>query len=66
MELFDLVKAKIKKGNFIAEDLGFLTAEVFLLLKNTGFPGMKILQFAFDSRDENDYRPESYIENCQI
>lgn len=50
----------------IAEDLGFLTDEVRNLLKSTGFPGMNVLQFAFDTRDENDYLPEHYIENSVV
>lgn len=50
----------------IAEDLGFLTDEVRALLKATAFPGMNVLQFAFDSRDENDYLPEHYIENSVV
>ena len=41
------------KNKIIAENLGFLTKEVDELLKYTGFPGMKVLQFSFDSRDDN-------------
>lgn len=44
----------------MAEDLGFLTEEVFELLVYSGYAGMKILQFAFDSRDESDYLPHNY------
>ena len=48
----------------IAEDLGFLTDEVIELVKQCGFPGMKILQFAFDSRDTGSgYLPHMYIHN---
>ena len=50
----------------IAEDLGFMTDEVKNLLKNTGFPGMKVLQFAFDSREESDYLPHNYDKNCVV
>lgn len=50
----------------IAEDLGFLTDDVRNLLKATKFPGMNVLQFAFDSRDENDYLPKNYIENSVV
>ena len=50
----------------IAEDLGFLTDDVRNLLKATNFPGMNVLQFAFDTRDENDYLPEHYIENSVV
>jgi 4-alpha-glucanotransferase len=61
MELF--TKANLLDKPIIAEDLGFLTDGVRALLKGTGFPGMKILQFAFDTRDGNDYIPEHYTEN---
>lgn len=47
----------------IAEDLGFLTDSVKELLKNTGYPGMKLLQFAFDPRETGDYLPHNYTEN---
>lgn len=50
----------------IAEDLGFLTPEVKKLLKNSGFPGMKVLQFAFDSREESDYLPHNYPHECVV
>jgi len=48
----------------IAEDLGFLTGDVRDLLKESGFPGMKVLQFAFDSREPSDYLPHHYPRNC--
>jgi len=63
---FDLFKAifeKCGKDGVIAEDLGFLDKDVLRLLKKTGFPGMKLLQFAFDTRDGGAYRPHSYIAN---
>lgn len=47
----------------IAEDLGLLTPQVKKLLKRTGYPGMKILEFAFDNED-NDYLPHKYEKNC--
>ena len=50
----------------IAEDLGFLTAPVRQLLKDSGFPGMKVLQFAFDTREESDYLPHNYTKNCVV
>lgn len=50
----------------IAEDLGFLTPAVKKLLKATGFPGMKVLQFAFDSREDSDYLPHNYNKNCVV
>ncbi len=48
----------------IAEDLGFLTPEVIELQKASGFPGMKILQFAFDPREPSNYLPHRYERNC--
>ena len=48
----------------IAEDLGFLTDDVRELLAKCEYPGMKVLEFAFDSRDGGDYRPHSYPTNC--
>jgi 4-alpha-glucanotransferase len=44
----------------IAEDLGVITDGVIDLMEHCGFPGMKILQFAFDSGDPNDYVPHNY------
>ena len=48
----------------IAEDLGYITASVQKLVKDTGYPGMKVLEFGFDSREEADYRPNTWIPNC--
>lgn len=61
-------KNKKKLGNIdiIAEDLGFLTPAVKKLLNDTGFPGMKILQFAFDPREESDYLPHNYTQNSVV
>lgn len=59
----DFIKAihKALPGvEIIAEDLGFLTSEVRELLEHSGYPGMKVLQFAFDSREESDYLPHNY------
>ena len=65
IDLFKAVEDSIGKKKIIAEDLGFLTPSVKDLLKNTKFPGMKILQFAFDSRDSanGEYYPFNYPEN---
>ncbi len=45
---------------FIAEDLGFVTPEVRQLQVDSGYPGMKVIEFAFDSREESDYLPHLY------
>ena len=47
-----------------AEDLGIITEPVKALRDQFGFPGMKILQFAFEGSDESDYLPYLYNENC--
>ena len=49
----------------IAEDLGDLDAKVHKMLDKLGYPGMKVLQFAFDSED-SDYLPPHYTENCVV
>ena len=67
VELFDKLKAEIGDKEIIAEDLGFVTPSVKKLLKDTGYAGMKVLEFAFDSRDTgetNDYLPHNYPHNC--
>ena len=66
LELFQAVEAKIGGKRIIAEDLGFLTPSVMQLLKDSGFPGMKVLQFAFDSREESNYLPHTYPRNCVV
>jgi 4-alpha-glucanotransferase len=63
MELFKVIKSELGDLPIIAEDLGFLTKEVEKLLDNSGYPGMKILEFGFGGGDENGYLPHNYIEN---
>lgn len=65
-ELFEAVEAELGKPDIIAEDLGFIDDGVRSLMKKTGFPGMKILQFAFDSRESSDYLPHNYEKNCVV
>jgi 4-alpha-glucanotransferase len=66
MDLFSKVQKLLPDAKIIAEDLGFLTPEVRQLLKDTGYPGMKVLEFAFDSRDSsnNEYLPFNYPKHC--
>lgn len=65
MKLFQTLKRKLGKLNIIAEDLGYLTQDVFKLLKATGFPGMKVLQFAFSPPyGDNPYLPHRYPQKC--
>ena len=64
--LFRAVEDQIGPQRIIAEDLGYLTESVHQLLKDSGFPGMKVLEFAFDSSDSgcaSDYLPHNYPEN---
>ncbi len=65
-KLFEVMKKTLGNRAVIAEDLGFLTPSVLKLVKKTGYPGMKILQFAFDSREESDYLPHKYPNNCVV
>lgn len=60
IRVFEVIKQSLGHVNIIAEDLGVITPDVRKLLKETGFPGMKLLQFAFDSREESDYLPHHY------
>lgn len=53
-------------GNIIAEDLGYLTPEVKAMLAESGYPGMKIMQFAFDSRESGNYLPHTYPRNSVV
>ena len=66
IDFFKSIKAALGDLPIIAEDLGNLTNEVVELRNETGFPGMKILQFAFDSDEENDYLTHSYDHNCVV
>ena len=66
MDFFNAVKRHLGQVNLIAEDLGYLTPDVIQLREDTGYPGMKVLQFAFDSREESDYLPHNYDHNCVV
>lgn len=67
MDLFNAIEAALGKRDVIAEDLGFMTDTVRELVKDSGFPNMKVIEFAFDARDtgcSNDYLPHNYTKNC--
>lgn len=66
IELFKHFRETLGEVNIIAEDLGFLTESVKKLLKDTGYPGMKVLQFAFNSEGDSDYLPHNYERNCVV
>ena len=63
MEFINTIKEKLPQVRMIAEDLGVLTDAVLELRDGSGFPGMKVLQFAFDSREPSEYLPQAYITN---
>ncbi len=66
IDIFSRMHKRFGKLDIIAEDLGFLTPSVLKLVKDTGFPGMKVLEFAFDSREESDYLPHNYTPDCVV
>lgn len=63
-DFIKMVHEKFPGALIIAEDLGYVTKEVKELLECSGYPGMKVLEFAFDSREAGDYLPHCYPENC--
>ena len=69
MDLFRNIEKALGKRDVIAEDLGFVTDSVRKLVHDSGFPGMKVVEFAFDVRDTgaaSDYLPHNYIRNCVV
>lgn len=65
-DFIDAIHKAFPNQNIIAEDLGFLTPQVKELLRYSGYPGMKVLQFAFDTREDGDYLPHNYERNCVV
>ena len=63
MGLIKAIHKDLPDLEFIAEDLGYLTPEVLALREGSGFPGMKVLEFAFDAREASDYLPHTYMKN---
>ncbi|MFX0182159.1 MAG: 4-alpha-glucanotransferase [Candidatus Hodarchaeota archaeon] len=70
IDLFITLKEKLGQLPIIAENLGIITSDVEELLKQTGFPGMRVLQFAFGNTKksfvENDYLPHNYVPNTVV
>ena len=64
--LFEAAKNRLGELNIIAEDLGYITDSVKKLVADSGFPGMKVLEFAFDSREKSDYLPYTYEKNSVV
>lgn len=72
MKLFSAIQKACPNTNIIAEDLGFITDTVRKLVNDSGYPNMKVLEFAFDSRDSSssadlsEYLPFFYNSNCVV
>lgn len=66
MALFHTISEKLGPVRLIAEDLGYLTWETIEMVRQCGFPGMKVLQFAFQSGAESTHLPHTYERNCVV
>lgn len=66
MDFISAIHAAMPGARIIAEDLGYLTPQVKELLEGSGYPGMKVLQFAFDRREAGDYLPHNYLHNSVV
>ncbi|MDO4274283.1 MAG: 4-alpha-glucanotransferase [Eubacteriales bacterium] len=69
MELFWALSQRLGQKDIIAEDLGFMTDSVKWLVGESGYPNMKVIEFAFDERDTgnaSDYLPHNYPRNCVV
>ena len=69
MDLFRTVSQRLGQKDIIAEDLGFMTDSVKRLVEESGYPNMKVIEFAFDARDTgnaSDYLPHNYTNNCVV
>jgi len=66
IEFFNLMKKELGDLPIIAEDLGTMNPGVIKLLKDSCYPGMKVLEFAFDGGEENDYLPHTYTPNSVV
>ena len=64
-DFFVMIKEKTNI-DVIAEDLGMITDDVKKMLRDSGFPGMKVLQFAFEACGGSDYLPHNHIKNCVV
>ena len=65
-DFFRTANKALNNPRFIAEDLGYLTDDVRELRSDSGYPGMKVLQFAFNPNDESEYLPHRYEHNCVV
>jgi 4-alpha-glucanotransferase len=64
--IFDAMEHALGALSFIVEDLGLITPDVVALREELGFPGMRVLQFAFDSGPANAYLPHNYVPDSVV
>ena len=65
-DFFNAVKKELCRLPFIAEDLGFITADIHALRDQFQVPGIRVLQFAFDGNSDNPYLPHNYVSNAVV
>jgi 4-alpha-glucanotransferase len=65
-ELFQVLEKALGRLPLVAEDLGLITPEVEALRDQLGFPGMRVLQFAFADNSSNPYLPHNYVRNTVV
>ena len=65
-EFFEAVEKGLGSLPFIAEDLGLVTPDATALRDRFHLPGMRVLQFAFDGREDNPYLPHNYVANTAV
>lgn len=66
MHFFDVVKQKCGDIRIIAENLGQKSSALTNFMEECGYPSMKVLQFAFNVTDYEDFLPENYNDNCVV
>ena len=66
IKVFNAIKKELGNIQVIAEDLGYITEEVRNLLDECGYPGMKVLQFAFNPNGDSEYLPHNYTSNYVV
>lgn len=67
IKFFEMMEEVLGKIEIVAEDLGTQTPDVIELMEQTQYPGMKVLEFAFDSgEEENSYLPHKFTDNCTV
>ncbi|MCR5009729.1 MAG: 4-alpha-glucanotransferase [Clostridia bacterium] len=64
IEFVNIITSWFRDTLFIAEDLGVITQDVGTMLKDSGLPGMKVLEFAFDPDGDSEHLPHNHSENC--